>query len=117
MRKIFLEPVDNGLIYTASDDNIDGAGKKFEKKELFVLKDNINETERFLNFIIQDLGLFTGNPIDKQNLVLKKDYGIYYNLSNTEVQEERKKLSVKLNKLKRIKEKNIEFNDNESIKD
>lgn len=100
MRKIVLEPVDNGIIRTILDDNIDGIGTKFEEKKIFILNDSIDNTEHFINSLISDLGLYTGNPNDKSILQLEKRYSENYNLTNEERLMERKALTVKLNKLK-----------------
>lgn len=100
MIKYVLEPVDNGIIKTIIDDNIDGAGKKLEKKEIYILEDKVINTEKFLMNLIEDLGLYLGNAHDKNTLAINKVYGDNYKLNNNELMEERKKLTHRLNKLK-----------------
>lgn len=100
--KIILEPIDNGVIKTVIDDNVDGAGKTMEKKIFFELNDDVLNTEQFIHSIIKDLGLYTGNPADKEVLKIERSYGANYYLSTNEAQEARKKLTTELNKLKRL---------------
>ena len=100
--KIVLEPIDNGILKTVIDDNVDGAGKYMEKKSFFILDDNVLHTEAFLNSFIKELGLFTGNPADKEVLKVEKSFGSNYYLTTIEAQEARKKLTTELNRLKRL---------------
>ena len=104
MIKIVLEPVDNGIIRTIIDDNDKGAGELMEKKEIFVTGDNVENTERFLKKLISDLGLYTGNPVEEQTLYLGKTYGKDYQMSHKEIFEEEKRLNVRLNQLRNLKE-------------
>ena len=100
--KIILEHTDNGIIKHIIDDNIDGGGKMLERKEIFILDDDIMNTEKFLKTLIKDLGLYTGNPDDKEVLRLEKTYGPEYYLSTNEAQEKRKILTSELNRIKRL---------------
>lgn len=100
MRRIILEPVDNGLIQTILDDNIDGVGTKFEQKKIFILGDDITLTEAFLKNFITELGLYTGNQNDKDNLHIEKRFGDNYKMTSEEKIKQRKVLTVQLNKLK-----------------
>ena len=103
--KIQIEKANNGIIKTVSDDNYDGAGKRFEKKELFLIKkDSITDTEEFLNSIIKDLALYTGNQNDKEVLKIQKTYGSKYNFNHEDLNNEQKVLRTKLAEIKRIKE-------------
>ena len=111
--RIFIEKANNGIIKTIQDDNIDGAGKKYEKKELFIMDDSIDTTEMFLTELIKDLGLYIGNPHDKENLQIQRSYGSKYTMNHTEIINESKKLTVKLNELKKIRSlKQINENEN-----
>ena len=98
--QITLEPVDNGVIKTIVDNNINGAGERFEKKEIFLTNDNINDTQKFILSLMKDLGLYTGNPNDKKVLSIEQKYSERYSLTVKEKQDEKKKLSIQLNKLK-----------------
>jgi len=107
MRKLVLEPIDNGMIVkTILDDNIDGAGKKLSKKRVFQLTDNVTDTENFLLSLIEDLGLFTGNVNDQNMLSIKQVHGSKYQMNATEISDERKRLSLRLSELKSIKQLN-----------
>jgi len=100
MRSVILEPVDNGLVKIARDDNYDGAGKLFSEKKIYVLDATIESTEKFLIDLIDDLGLFVGNDYDKSVLSFQKSFGAKYKLKKTDILEERKKTAIKLTKLK-----------------
>lgn len=105
MRKITLEPVDNGLIKTITDDNYNGAGRQLEKKEIYILNDTVENSEKLILDIISDLGLFLGNDFDKNVLSLSKEFGNKYQLTGDDLLTERKKLTVKLNNLKQTNQK------------
>lgn len=107
MLKIILEPVDNGIIRTIIDDNDKGAGEKMEKKEIFLTGDNVENTERFLRKLIFDLGLYTGNPTEKRTLLVGNTYGKDYQMSHKEIFEEEKRLNVRLNQLRNLKETTV----------
>jgi hypothetical protein len=103
MRKIVIEPIDNGLLKTIVDTNYDGAGKKYVKKNIYLLKENcVHDTELFLKDLIEDLGLYLGNDYDKDVLSINKIPGNKYQMNSNELIEERKKLTVKLNELKQL---------------
>lgn len=98
--KIIIDTAENGLIQTIIDNNYDGAGKIFEQKKIFTIDDNIENTEKFIRTLIEDLGLFTGGISDKYNLIIGKEFGSRYVLNKSELSVERKKLAMKLNRLK-----------------
>ena len=102
MRTIILEPVDNGIIKTVTDDNYNGDNKLFEEKKIYLLRDNIEDSETFLRGLISDLGLFLGNDYDKCCIHINKSYGTKYQLNHNELMEERKHLTNRLNKLKSL---------------
>jgi hypothetical protein len=103
MKKFILEQVDNGLIKTVIDDNSDGAGKKMEKKEIYILdSSSIADSQKLIVDLISDLGLFLGNDYDKDKLSINKSYGPKYILNQTELMEERKRLTHRLQELKQM---------------
>lgn len=116
MRKITLEPVDNGLIKTVYDDNYDGAGKIMDEKKIYILDDNVTSSYKFLIDLIDELGLFIGNDYDKDTLSIERSFGPKYDLDSKEVMNERKKLTHRLNELKKINfQQNYEVNEREKI--
>lgn len=99
MKRFILEPVDNGLIKTVIDDNSDGAGKVIEEKKIYILNDLVQNSYALIKDIIDDLGLFVGNDYDKDKLYLETNFGSKYNLNQTEITEERKRLTHRLSEL------------------
>lgn len=98
--RIIIDTAENGLIQTIIDNNYDGAGKVFEQKKIFTIDDNIENTQKFIKTLVDDLGLYTGGLTDRYNLIIDKDFGPQYMLDKSEVSSERKKLAMKLSKLK-----------------
>ena len=81
MIKITLESADNGVIKTVVDDNINGAGERFESKTVYDLNlndDSHSQTIKFFYELCEDLGIDTGNKFSKNNLYLKTDWGKSY---------------------------------------
>lgn len=81
MIKIKLESADNGVIKTVVDDNINGAGERFESRTVYDL--NLNDkqhsqTIKFFYELCEDLGIDTGNKFSDNNLVLNTDWGKSY---------------------------------------
>ena len=88
MIKITLESADNGIIKTVVDDNINGAGERFESKTVYDL--NLNDTRhsqtiKFFYELCEDLGIDTGNKFSKNNLYLKTDWGKSYTPSASDL--------------------------------
>ena len=88
MIKITLESADNGVIKTVVDDNINGAGERFESRTVYDLDLNDithSQTVRFFYELCEDLGIDTGNKFSKNNLYLKTDWGKSYAPTNVEL--------------------------------
>lgn len=97
MITITLELAENGVIKTIIDDNINGAGEVFEAKKVYELdKDNekgYKNTIKFLDDLMDDLGMDTGNIHSKFSLTVGLDWGSSYVPSTDEVK-------TKINNLK-----------------
>lgn len=81
MITIKLESADNGVIKTVIDDNINGAGERFESRTVYDL--NLNDkkhsqTIKFFYEMCEDLGIDTGNKFSNNNLILSTDWGKSY---------------------------------------
>ena len=99
--KITIESADNGLVKTIVDKNSDGNEKLYEKKKVYQIKNSISDTKIFVNDLIRDLGLFTGNVHEKKTIRFSEVYGEKYDLTDAEVMHERKQLANKSNELKK----------------
>tara|TARA_R110001592_G_scaffold62377_2_gene190860 strand:- start:9756 stop:10097 length:342 start_codon:yes stop_codon:yes gene_type:complete len=89
MITIKLESADNGVIKTVVDDNINGAGERFESRTVYdlVLNDKQHsQTVKFFYELCEDLGIDTGNKFSNNNLVLKTDWGKSYMPNENELQ-------------------------------
>jgi len=101
MFKITIEKTDDdGYIKIIEDDNINGGGKIFEKKEIFLGGENINNSINFLTSLVEDLGIFIGNENNKEQLYFTKKEGKKYNMSKLELFEKQKNIIKELNELK-----------------
>lgn len=113
MVKVILEVASNGVIKTVVDDNINGAGDKYEKK---VVYDFVNDKEfkikiNFLYELCEELDIETGNKFDKLNLVMKTDWGNSYLPVEEELEHKIKVLSAELRYLKTLKKEVDELNE------
>jgi len=103
MIKITLESADNGLIKTVIDNNINGAGERFESRTVYDLDLNDNrhsQTIRFFYELCEDLGIDTGNKFSKHTLILKTDWGGSYTPSLKELKQKIAILNSDLEKRK-----------------
>ena len=103
MIKITLESADNGIIKTVVDDNINGAGERFESKTVYDLNLNDNthvQTIKFFYELCEDLGIDTGNKFSKFNLILKNDWGKSYTPTAKDLKEKIAFLSNELQQKK-----------------
>ena len=105
MIKVTLELATNGVIKTVVDDNINGAGDKYERKTVYDFeKDPTYENRiQFLYELCEELSIDTGNKYDKINLVMKNDWGSSYMPTESEVDNKIIKLSSDLKYLKSLK--------------
>ena len=70
MVTIVLDIADNGVVKVLEDDNINGAGESFISKTIYDFGDDGDFKNRikFLKELCLDIGLQTGNDIDKKRL-------------------------------------------------
>ena len=105
MVKVLLEIASNGVIKTVLDDNINGAGDKYERKTVYDFEKDSNYENRiqFIYELCEELGIETGNKYEKINLVMKTDWGKSYMPLEDEVDNKINKLSAELKYLKSLK--------------
>lgn len=105
MVKVLLEIASNGVIKTVLDDNINGAGDKYERKTVYDFEKDSNYENRiqFIYELCEELGIETGNKFDRLNLVMKTDWGKSYMPSEAEVDNKINKLNAELKYLKSLK--------------
>jgi len=105
MIKVSLELASNGVIKTIHDDNINGAGDKYERKTVYDFeKDPTYESRiQFLYELCEELSIDTGNKFDKLNLVMNTDWGSSYMPTEKEVDTKILKLTADLKYLKSLK--------------
>jgi hypothetical protein len=105
MIKVVLELASNGVIKTVADDNINGAGDKYERKTVYDFeKDSTYENRiQFLYDLCEELDVDTGNKFDKLNLNMVTDWGASYMPTENEVDTKILKLSADLKYLKSLK--------------
>ena len=104
MVKITLDIADNGIIKTISDDNSNGAGGQLEQKTVYDF-DHDKHHKRKIEFIYEltnDLGIDTGNKHEKNNLVMKLDWGGSYLPTEKEVINKIKSLEFEIEALKML---------------
>ena len=105
MVKVLLEIASNGVIKTVLDDNINGAGDKYERKTVYDFEKDSNFKNRiqFLFELCEELDIETGNKFDKINLEMKTDWGTSYMPSESEIDNKIKELNSDLKYLKSLK--------------
>jgi polyhydroxyalkanoate synthesis regulator phasin len=105
MISVNIEPADNGIIKYVVDDNINGAGEEYVSRVVYNLEKDHKRSnlKDFIQDLILDLGLETGNALEKHVLSVKTEWGSKYNPSVEELkerigllEEEIEKLSAKL---------------------
>lgn len=106
MITISIEPADNGVIKYVIDDNVNGGGEEHVSRVVYDLERDEDRSNlvNFIQDLILDLGLETGNELDKDMLSVKTEWGTKYNPSIKETKErislleaEIKRLSTQLN--------------------
>ena len=105
MVKVLLEIASNGVIKTVLDDNINGAGDKYERKTVYDFEKDSNYENRiqFIYELCEELGIETGNKYDKLNLTMKTDWGKSYMPTEDEVDNKINMVSAELKYLKSLK--------------
>ena len=80
MQSITLEVADNGIIKTVVDDNINGAGEKFEIKTIYNLEkgDIIDTKMELLYELSEDMGVHLGNSKQKDQIQIISGWGDAY---------------------------------------
>ena len=87
MVTIVLDIADNGVVKVLEDDNINGAGESFISKTIYDFGDDGDFKNRikFLKELCLDIGLQTGNDIDKKRLNISVGSGVKYKHTKTEL--------------------------------
>ena len=87
MISITLEPADNGLIKFLLDDNVNGGGEEFTSRTVYEFEGaskRINQI-KFVKDLILDLGIDSGNALDKDQLVVRSQWGSSYKPTKNEI--------------------------------
>ncbi len=113
MIRIILDIASNGIIKTVIDDNINGAGEKYEKKYVYDFEDDKEFKKRiqFLFELCDEVGIETGNKFDRNNLVMKNEWGKSYMPTDEELDSKIKIISNELKYLKSLKKELDELNE------
>jgi len=87
MQFITLEVADNGIIKTVVDDNINGAGEKFEIKTIYNLEkgDIIDTKMELLYELSEDMGVHLGNSKQKDQIQIISGWGDSYEPTKDEL--------------------------------
>jgi len=99
MQVITLEIADNGIIKTIVDDNINGAGEKFESKVVYDLErhDSIDAKIEMLYSLAEDMGVDMGNSKQAEQIKIVCEWGEHYEPRNEkEIKEGIEELKEKL---------------------
>lgn len=88
MQVITLEIADNGIIKTIVDDNINGAGEKFESKVVYDLErhDSIDNKIALLWELAEDMGVDMGNSKQPEQIKIISEWGEHYTPNKQEAQ-------------------------------
>tara|TARA_R110000772_G_scaffold55472_18_gene126626 strand:+ start:5255 stop:5584 length:330 start_codon:yes stop_codon:yes gene_type:complete len=102
MQSINIEIADNGIIKTIVDDNINGAGERFETKTVYDLeRHNVVDTKiEILYELSEDMGIDLGNAKQVDQIKIISEWGESYEPSKTELEEQIKDLEHNLESLK-----------------
>jgi len=106
MIKIIIEPAENGVVKTIQDDNINGGGEFFDSKKVYDFEDDngnyYKNTQAFLNDMIKDLGIDTGNTFSRDTLIFDIDWGEKYIPNKEDIQNKIVEYKAILDKLKKL---------------
>lgn len=85
--KVILNKADNGLIKVVVDENMNGAGERFESKEVYDFSEDDYHQEKIKFFykLAEDLGINIGNAYEHNNLTMDVDWGLSYQPSIEEL--------------------------------
>ena len=108
MQYINLEIADNGIIKTIVDDNINGAGEKFETKVVYDLeKGEIVDTKMELLYeLSEDMGVHLGNSKQPNQIKIVSEWGEHYQPEADEIEARIKELEEDLSYLKSLLDQN-----------
>ena len=89
MQYINIEIADNGIIKTIVDDNINGAGEKFETKTVYDLeKGDIVDTKMELLYeLAEDMGMHLGNSKQPNQIKIVSEWGDSYEPTEEELDQ------------------------------
>jgi hypothetical protein len=106
MVKVILDLASNGVIKTVADNNINGAGDKFEKRSVYNFENDPDFEKRigFISELCEELGIETGNKYDKKSLIFKVEWGSNYKAEIKELNSKIKDLTSELKALKKLKD-------------
>lgn len=88
MQHITLEIADNGVIKTIVDDNINGAGERFETKTVYDLEkgDTIATKMELLYELSEDIGMHLGNSKQPDQIQIISGWGENYEPTVEEIE-------------------------------
>lgn len=78
MVSITIEPADNGVIKLTFDDSINGGGEEHLSRTVYDFdrdEENKDSIVDFLSELVLDLGIATGNDLDKYKVSINKEIG------------------------------------------
>ena len=104
MQFITLEIADNGIIKTITDDNINGAGEKFETKTVYDLEkgDVVDTKMELLYELAEDMGMHLGNSKQPNQIKIVAEWGEHYEASKEELAARIQELEEDLITLKKL---------------
>ena len=105
MQVITLEIADNGIIKTIIDDNINGAGERFESKVVYDIErhDSIDAKIELLYTLAEDMGVDMGNSKQPDQIKIVSEWGEHYEpRTKKEIQEGITELKDRLEWLERL---------------
>lgn len=104
MQVITIEIADNGIIKTIIDDNINGAGEKFESRTVYDLErhDTIDNKIELLWTLAEDMGVDLGNSKQASQIKIVSEWGSKYMPTKKEATEAIKKLKEEISELEGI---------------
>lgn len=113
MIKIILDVASNGVIKTIMDDNINGAGERYERKYVYNFEDDKDFSKRiqFLFELCDEAGVETGNKFERNTLVMKNEWGKSYMPTEEELDAKIKTITSELKYLKSLKKDFDELNE------
>jgi len=95
MVSITLEPADNGVVKIIFDDSINGAGEEHLSRIVYDFDrddENKDSIVSFLSDLTLDLGIATGNNLDKYKVVVSKEWGSIQKQDPTNIKKKIKDL-------------------------